>query len=243
MRSRCLHHAFRFRKLGLGVDAAHFVLAGFDHHGLPSIVAGDADRIGQIVLALGIRIANSVQDRERAVPVDRHHAGIAQIDLALVRAGVGMLADRDQPVALDDEATIAGRIRRAKTERGNRSTFRERRTEPRKRLGRDQRRIAEGDQDVVHAARNRLTRRQHRVRSAKPLGLHEDERVGADPLRLVRDRLVIGADHDRKRSAGSARCGTEHMGKQRLGSYGMQNFRQAGAHARAFAGGEHDREA
>ena len=31
-----LHHRFRFRQLRLGVDAAHFILAGFDHDGLQS---------------------------------------------------------------------------------------------------------------------------------------------------------------------------------------------------------------
>ena len=31
-----LHHGFGFRELRLGVDAAHFVLACFDHDGLQS---------------------------------------------------------------------------------------------------------------------------------------------------------------------------------------------------------------
>ena len=81
------------------------------------------------------------------------------------------------------------------------------------------------------------------MRGAKPLGLHEGERVGTDALGFIRDRLVIGADHDRERGAGSLWCCGKHVGEQALACDGMQHFRQVRSHARAFAGGEHDREA
>ena len=221
-----LHHAFGLGELRLGVDAAHFVLAGFDHHGIPSLLADNADRIGQIIFALGIRIADLVEDRERAAPVDRHHPGIAQVDLALLGARIGLLAYRDQAVALDDEAAIAGGIGGAKAERRNRGAFGERRAQPRKGLGRDQRRVAERNQQIIHAPRNGIARRQHRMRGAEPFALHEGERVGADALCFVRHRLMVGSDHDRERGAGSLGRRGEHVGEQALVCDGMQHFRQ-----------------
>ncbi len=238
-----LHHAFRFRKLCLGVDAAHLVLAGLDHDRLPSLLADDLDRVRQIIFAFGIRVADLVQDRKRTAAVDRHHTGVAQVDLALRFAGVGLLADRNQAVAFDDEAAITGRIGRAKAERRDRSALGERRAQPRERAGRDQRRIAEGNEEIIHPARNRIARREHRMRGPEPLGLHEGERVRADPPRLVRHGLMIGPDHDGERGAGSPGCRRQHMSKQALVSDRMQHLRQARSHARAFAGGEHDREA
>ncbi len=53
-----LHHAFGFGELGLGVDAAHFILAGFDHDRLQSHVPDDGHRIDQIILALAVGIAD-----------------------------------------------------------------------------------------------------------------------------------------------------------------------------------------
>ena len=41
---------------------------------------------------------------QRLAAVERHHAGIAERDRALRSAGIGVLADRDQPVALDQRA-------------------------------------------------------------------------------------------------------------------------------------------
>ncbi|MGY4289136.1 hypothetical protein ACVWXO_008356 [Bradyrhizobium sp. LM2.7] len=110
-------------------------------------------------------------------------------------------------------------------------------------LGRDQRRIAERDQEIVHTARDGIARRQHRMRGAEPFGLHEGERVGANPPGLLRHRVMVGTDHDSERGAGSLRRGGEHMGEQALACHGMQHFWQARSHARAFAGGEHNREA
>ena len=80
-----LHHLFGLGELGLGVDAAHFILAGFDHDGLPSQIPNDTDGVGQIILALAVGIADLVEDRKRPAAVERHHAGIAECDRAFRR--------------------------------------------------------------------------------------------------------------------------------------------------------------
>ena len=53
LRKRLLHYLLGFGELGLGVDAAHFVLAGLDHDGLHSQLSNDGYRVGQIILTLG----------------------------------------------------------------------------------------------------------------------------------------------------------------------------------------------
>ena len=63
-----LQHGFRFRELRFGIDAAHVVLLGLDGHRLQAHLAGDGNRIGQIVFALGIGIADPLEHRQRHGP-------------------------------------------------------------------------------------------------------------------------------------------------------------------------------
>ena len=148
-----LHHGFGFRELRLGVDSTHFVLAGFNHDGLQSHISHDGHGIDQIILALAVGIADLVEDRQRLLAVERHHAGVAQRDLALRVAGIVLLADRNQPAAFHQQPAIAGRVGGAEAEHGKRGTLGQRRAQPRKGLGGNQGRIAEHDQQIVGAAR------------------------------------------------------------------------------------------
>ncbi|MGY4428071.1 hypothetical protein ACVWWO_000548 [Bradyrhizobium sp. F1.13.1] len=134
------------------------------------------------------------------------------------------IATRRSPSTI--EAAIAGGIGGAEAERRNRRAFGQRRAQPRKGLGRDQRRVAERNQQIIHAPRNGIARRQHRMCGAEPFMLHEGERVGADALCFVRHRLMVGSDHDRERGAGSPGRRGEHVGEQALVRDRMQHFRQ-----------------
>ena len=96
-------------------------------------------------------------------------------------AGVGLLADRHQPVALDQQPAVAGRIGGAKAEHGERCAVLQRRAHPLEGLGRDQRRIAERDQKIVGAAGDRLAGRQHRMRGAEALALNEGRGIRPHP--------------------------------------------------------------
>ena len=200
----------------------------------------DGHGIDQIIFALAVGIADPVENFERIAAVERHHAGIAQRDLALLGAGVGLLADRDQAVALHQQPAIAGRIGGAEAEHGERGAILQRRAHARESLGRNQRRVAERDQEIVGAARDRLARRQQRMRGAEPLALHEGLGIGTDAAHLVGDRLVVRSDHDRKPGILPLRRGVQHMGEQRLAGNGMQHLGQRGTHTRPLAGCEHD---
>ena len=238
-----LHHGFGLGKLRLGVDAAHFVFFCFDHDGLQSQVSCNGHGIDQIIFALGVGVTDPVENFQRALAVERHHAGIAQRDLALLGAGVGLLADRDQLLALHQEPAVAGRIGGAEAEHGERGAVLQRRAHALKGLGRNQRRVAKGNQEIVGAARDRLARRQHRMRRAEPLALDVGLGVGADAARLGGHGRVVGPDHDGKPRKGPIGRGMQHMGEQRLAGHGMQHFGQRGAHARALTGRKHHSQA
>jgi len=238
-----LHHLFGLGQLSLGVDAAHFVFAGFDHDSLQSHVPHDGNRVGQIIFAFAVGIADLVDDAERPAAIERHHAGVAEIDLAFGRAGVGMLADRHQMIALDQQAAVAGGVGGAKAEHGERRTVYQRRPQPRKSLRRNQRRIAEHDQQIIGAARQCLAGRQHSVRGAETFTLHEGRGIRALPPGLLRDVGMVRSDHHGERGAGTfGRCG-QHMRQQRLAGDRMQHLWHRRPHARALAGREHDGEA
>ena len=109
-----LHDLLGLGELGLGVDAAHFILAGFDHDGLQSQLTNDVDRIAQIILALAVGIADLFDDLQRPAAVERHHAGIAEFDLAFRRRRVGVLrgsppAGRPRPAAGHSRSGSAAR--------------------------------------------------------------------------------------------------------------------------------------
>ena len=85
--------------------------------------------------------------------------------------------------------------------------------------------------------------RQHRMRGAAPLGLDEDLRLRQHAPRLVGDRLRVRPDHDGGHFGPGAAHRRQHMREQRAPGDRVQHLRQRRAHARALAGGEHDREA
>jgi hypothetical protein len=217
--------------------------AGFDHDGLQSHFPDNSDGIDQIILALAVGVADPVENFQRAAAVERHHAGIAQRHLALFFCCIGVLADRHQAVALEQQPAIAGGVGGTEAEHGKGGALRQRRAQPRKCLGRNQRRVAERHQQIVGAARDRRAGGQYGMRGAEPLGLNERRRIGADARNLVGDRLVVRPDHDRERSARSVRGGVEHMRQQRLAGDGVQHLRQRGSHARPLTGRKHDSQA
>jgi hypothetical protein len=141
-----LHHRFGFGELGLGVDAAHFVLAGLDHDGLQSHFISDGNGIDQIIFALAVGGADPVENFQRAAAVERHHAGIAQRLLALVFRGIGMFADCHQAAALAQQPTVAGGVGGAEAEHGKGGAPCQRRAQPGEGVCRDQRRVAERHQ-------------------------------------------------------------------------------------------------
>ena len=111
-----LRYSFRFGELALGVDTAHVVLLDFDRDCAQLHAARDLDRIGQIKFVFAIVVADPVQDGKRTVAGERHQPAIAQGDGAFGRAGVGLLADGEELIALNNETAIARWIGGAKAQ-------------------------------------------------------------------------------------------------------------------------------
>ena len=74
-----LHDMLGFRKLRLGVDAAHFILAGLDHNRLQSHLANDGNGVAQVILALDVGVTDLFDDLQRLAAIERHHPGIAEL--------------------------------------------------------------------------------------------------------------------------------------------------------------------
>ena len=56
-------------------------------------VTGGSNDVGQIILTLGIVVADPVEQAEQLTPVDGHNTGIAQADGALLGVGVAEFDD------------------------------------------------------------------------------------------------------------------------------------------------------
>ena len=81
------------------------------------------------------------------------------------------------------------------------------------------------------------------MRGAEPLALNVGGRIRTQPPGLLLDGPVVGSDDHGKGRARAFGRGAEHMRQQRLPRHRMQHLRHRGAHPRALAGREHDREA
>ena len=153
----------------------------------------DRDRIGEVELALAVVVADPLEDGRARVAGERHQAAVAEVDRALagLASSSSRMATSSPPV--EHQAAVAGRIVRPKAEHHDGCAFGQRRRACAQRLRPDQRRVAEDDQDIVGAARDRRFRRQHRMRGAAPLVLHEDLRFGRIAPRLRRHRSRVRA--------------------------------------------------
>ncbi len=63
-----LQDGFGLGELRLGIDAAHVVLRGFDRDCLQAHIAGDGNRIAEIILAFGIGVADALEHTSACWP-------------------------------------------------------------------------------------------------------------------------------------------------------------------------------
>ncbi len=172
----------------------------------------------------------------------RHQPAIAQRDGAFAGAGVGLLADGDEVVALHDQTPVAGRIGGAKAGNRKRRARGKRRAQPRQRCRANERRVAIDDQDIVRPAFDGRLRGEHRMRGATAFALNECSGIRQDAPRFAGDVVLPGTDDDG--GCGDAGLGDriEDMGEQRLSGQRMQHFGPRRSHARALAGRQYDRQ-
>ena len=246
-RSRCCKTASASRELRLGVDAAHVVLPGFDRDRLQAHIAGDGNRIGEIVFAFGVAIADARRAMSsarcrRQAPSGRHCRARSCVP-PRVASRSSRMATNSPP--LRQQPAVAGRIRGREAEHRDGRAFAPARraacSASRRRtsgVSANITRISSAPRSIAACAR------QHRMRGAEPLALLENLRV-----RRQRARLVARPRRDRARPP--ARCREQPAScaaASTCASSGapadlVQHLRPRRAHARALAGREHDRKA
>ena len=112
-RSRSCISRFGGGQLGAGVDPQELLGRQFGDPARQALRAGDRDDVGQVELALGVVVPDSVHQVEGVARIDRHDAAVAQPDRPLFGAGVLGLDDAQQgAVRPEHEAAIGSGIGR-----------------------------------------------------------------------------------------------------------------------------------
>jgi hypothetical protein len=204
--------------------------------------AGDGDRVGQIELALGIAIVDLLEHRQRDAAIEGHGAGVAQRNGALGLFRVLVLDNGDELAVLHHQASVAVRIGRPEAEHCDRRLAADCVGEPLERRGGDQRCVAEHDHHGAGRARHRRAGGEHRVRGSASLRLDEHLGARARSAHHRGDGLVPRPYHCRNRAPG-LRHRRQHVGDQRAAAHRVQHLGQRGAHARALARRQNDRQA
>ena len=219
-----LHDGLRGGELHPIVDAHRLFLARHDGDAAQPPGARGFDDVGEVILPLGVVVADGLDQRQRLAPVDGHDARIAGARRQLGRGRVLLLADRNQFVALDDEAPVAGRVGRRKAHRRHGRAVGERAAQGGKRGGREERRVAEDDQQVVVAPRNRLAGGKRGVRRPEPLGLDIDVDLRSDGTGGLRHVVAAGTDDHREGVRAGACAGGQDVGQHGLARNPMKHL-------------------
>ncbi|MCY1181612.1 hypothetical protein D9M73_221260 [compost metagenome] len=108
------------------IDPEH---VGFLHfhgsHRQPRLV-GQRHRIGQVVLALGIAVADTLQQPQAGIRPQAHDAAIAEVDVQLLRARIPGFADRPQTPLLHQQPPVGARPLGVKTRHRHRRAVHQR---------------------------------------------------------------------------------------------------------------------
>ena len=240
-----LHGRLRCRELRLGVDAAHFILRHFERDRLAaSCRARSSPRRSDRIRPCDWH-CRSAPGSSAPLAVERHQPAVAERDGALAVGRVGMLDDRRAARRLASPAGRSRSDRRAGIPAPRR---------PRRRRAR--RAAAASVCGRISGVSPKITRmssapfsmrrlgRQHRMRGAAPLGLHEDLSLRRECACFGRDIVMLGADHDRdRRVSGRLQRLPAHAPSSERPADLVQHLRPRRAHPRAFAGRQHDRQA
>ncbi len=136
-------------EFGAGVAAGQLFLRRLDRDGAAADRPDDFNQVGQVVFALDVVVADTVEQIDRLATIDRHQAAIAIGDAAFFLGCILMLADRNQRAIFHDQPAITGRVGSLKPDNDHVVASGKAIARGLQRLRRDQRRIAEDNQDVV----------------------------------------------------------------------------------------------
>jgi hypothetical protein len=212
-------------EFGAGVAAHHVFLGSLDGNASQSAFTGDLDDVGQVVLALGIVIADCLEQAHALRARKRDDSAIAEINGKFIAGGVLVLADRNEFAVAFEKPSIPGWIGCAETENHHVSApcpFISGRC---KTVRIDERGISIKHDDVVKAFSDHVSRHQHGMSGALAFGLLHGAHRHIEPgSGCLRDALGIAANHKGNLVDAGRSGGTGDMGNQRQIADGMQNL-------------------
>jgi hypothetical protein len=238
-----LHDRLGHGQLGARVDAEDLVLAALGDQAGEAPGGGQAVDLGQVVLALGVVVADRLEQAEQGRPLAQHDAAVAEVDGQGLGVGLGRLDDPEQAAAgaLDHHAAVVRRVGAAKAERdqGRPLGAAPERHHVLQGARRDQRRVTEQHQHVAGAVGTMVTVEgvpggQHRVAGAERQVLHH----GAVGLGGLGDLVHARAEHHHDPLWTERRGRVDHVAQHGLAGDLVQHLGQVRGHAHALAGGQ-----
>jgi hypothetical protein len=226
------------RQLQAIVYALHFRrIAGFDGRDAQLLAHGQADDVGQVILALDVARPEPGEPGLEETRARNQHAGVDLVDAPLFLAGVAFLDDPQQLAArVAQHAAIAAGVRqlRGQQREGARSTLRDQSAQ---RVGQQQRHIAVQHQHLVCIGniRHRLLQG---ISGAELFGL---QRPAQQPIleQFAHALATVPIDHmDRSRREAGGQI--EHMREHRCPGQRLQHLGDLGLHALALARRQYD---
>ncbi len=202
----------------------------------PMFTGSHGEDIGEVILALGIAIAQRRQPDAQGSHIDRHDAGIDGPHRALIRTGIAILDDRRNPsLTVANHPTVAGRIRRFAGQHRQRAGRLQQRVQ---RLRPDQRHITVEHQHPPVFRQPGQTL-HHRMAGAQALGLLDPGDVLL-PRERRPHRLPTMPEHHVDGIRSQRPSAVDDMPQHRPTCDRLQHLRQGGAHPLAFACRKHD---
>jgi hypothetical protein len=240
LRSRSCADALCGRELHTVIHALHLGFGRLDRDGVAALSDGKSDGVGEVILTLGVVVADGLEQSQGLVASHGHHSGVREGDGALGRTRILVLPDRLQSTALGHEPAVAGRVGRLEPEDGDRGPVGQRSPKSVECLRRDQRRVGEGDDDVIDGSLEGEPGGKHGVSRPEPLGLHEQGGGGYRASDRARHVLATGTDDDGNLVRACCGDGCEHMRQHGPTRDAVQHFRFRGFHPRALASRQDD---
>ena len=231
-----LERGLGLSQFGAGVDAQRLGFVAGDDRGPAALRTGQSDHVGQVVFAGRVVVAQPPDQIPQQARIRRHHAGIAQRDLAGCGVGVLEFHDPVQIVALDHQPAIAAGIGGLEPQHHHVGGMGDQR---RQRVGANEGRVAIQHHDL---ARETLQQRQglgDRVAGAKLFGLQRHLRLGVELAHGLRHRLgAVARDHHDPVGVEAAARG-QRVANQRHTAQPVQHLRQVGLHPAALPRRQH----
>ncbi len=213
------------------------------------VAVGDTDQVGEVVLALGVVVADPRQRRGQEAGVQRQDAAVDLAYGGLLGGGVLLLDDGgDRAGGVADDPAVAERILGLAGQHGQGATGRAVVGHQRlQRLALEQRGVAvhHHDRAVIgdrprRAAGERVEGDPDRVPGAVLGLLHRDERVGGQREDVRLDLLALVADHRDEVFRLERLGGGDDVPDQAATADGVQHLRGLGPHPRPAACREQD---